>query len=267
MVRKPLRLFALAAALLLCISVSAQAAGKASSTPTPAPREIPEEVVGEIPEIIQQVLDLAYSEMIEIDGANLKTKNKYTKWRNNYEFEWCGGFITWCMLQLDIPQWVWTKTPREEVPGIVHVKEAGVGKLVTGYTRMSRLSLVPQKGFIVVFGNGKSFKGIGATPLYHVGLVYDVQQLSPGKYRITTIEGNVNAPADGTHSKSPHTIRMYIRDYDMSAEKKRNVSLVPEEERTREENTLFSYGYTYENENLYINMFLMPWIPEESDAG
>lgn len=264
--KKSVRLSALLMALLLCLTASAQAAGKSSATPTPAPLEIQTEVIEEIPETIQKLLDLAYNEWIETDGKNLKTKNKYTKWRNNYEFEWCGGFVTWCMLQLEIPQQEWAKTPKEKVPGIVHVKEAGVGKLVTGYTRMSRLTLVPQKGFIAVFGNGKSYKGTGATPLYHVGLVYDVQELSEGKYRITTIEGNVNAPADETHKKSPHTIRMYIRDYDMNAEQKKNITLVPEEERTREENTLFSYGYTYDNENLYLNLFLMPWIPGESAA-
>lgn len=264
--KNSLRLFSLLLALLLCISASAHAAGKSKETPTPAPREISTEVIEDIPETIQQLLDLAYNEMIETDGKNLKRKNKYTTWRNQYEYEWCGGFVTYCMLQMEIPQNTWQKTPMEEVPGIVHVKEAGVGKLVTGYTRMSRLSKIPQKGFIVVFGNGKKFKGTGATYLYHVGLVYDVQELSPGKYRITTIEGNVNAPADETHKKSPHTIRMFIRDYDMNAEIKKNISLVPEEERTREENTLFSYGYTYDNENLYINLFLMPWIPGESSA-
>ena len=264
--KKPIRLSALLLALLLCLSASAQAAGKSGATPTPAPVEIQTEVIEEIPETIQQLLDLAYNEMTETDGKNLKEKNKYTKWRNNGSYGWCGGFITWCMLELEIPQQEWAKTPQEEVSGIVHVKEAGVGKLVTGYTRMNRLTMIPQKGFIAVFGNGKRFNGTGATPLYHVGLVYDVQELSEGKYRITTIEGNVNAPADETHKKSPHTIRMYIRDYDMNASKKENISLVPEEERTQEESTLFSYGYTYNNPNLYLNVFLMPWIPGEDAA-
>ena len=265
--RKSLRLCTLLTALLLLFTASARAAGKASATPTPAPREIETAVVEEIPETIQKLLDLAYAEMIETDAAELKEKNKYTKWRNNGSYGWCGGFITWCMLELGVPQQEWAKTPKEEVPGIVHVKEAGVGKLVTGYTRMSRLSVIPQKGFIVVYGNGKKFKGsIGATPYYHVGLVYDVEELSPGKYRLTTIEGNVDTPRSKEYKHAAHTVRMYIRDYDMNAEKKQNLTLVPEEERTREETKLFSYDYTYGNENLYVTMFLMPWIPGETEV-
>ena len=264
--KKSIRLSALLLALLLCLSASAQAAGKSGATPTPAPVEIQTEVIEDIPETIRQLLDLAYNEMIETDGKELKEKNKYTKWRNNGSYGWCGGFITWSMLELGIPQQEWAKTPKEEVPGIVHVKEAGVGKLVTGYTRMSRLTMVPQKGFIAVFGNGKNFKGIGATPYYHVGLVYDVEELAPGKYRITTIEGNVDTPRSKEYKHAAHTIRMYTRDYDMNADLKQDLSLVPEEERTREETKLFSYNYSYANENLYISMFLMPWIPGEDAA-
>ena len=260
-------LTALLLAFLSCFTSFARAAGKASATPTPAPREISTEVIKDIPETIQQLLDLAYAEMIETDAKDLKEKNKYTKWRNNGSYGWCGGFITWCMLELAVPQQEWAKTPKEEVPGIVHVKEAGVGKLVTGYTRMSRLSMIPQKGFIVVYGNGRKFKNsIGATPYYHVGLVYDVEELSPGKYRLTTIEGNVDTPRSKEYKHAAHTVRMYIRDYDMNAELKQDLTLVPEEERTREETKLFSYAYTYGNENLYVTMFLMPWIPGETEA-
>ena len=101
-----------------------------------------------------------------------------------------------------------------------------------------------------------------------MGLVYDVEKLSDGIYRITTIEGNVGSPGDGTHNRAVHTIRMYVRDYDLNAanagQKDKDLSLVPEEERTQEESALFSYGYTYGNENLYITIFLMPWIPENS---
>ena len=50
---------------------------------------------------------------------------------------------------------------------------------------------------------------------------------------------------------------------DNANKKKEDLSLVPEEERTQEESALFSYDYTYGNPNLYINIFLMPWIPEE----
>ena len=128
---------------------------------------------------------------------------------------------------------------------------------------MNRLSFIPQKGFIAVFGNTNS--KYGASEFYHVGLVYDVELLPNGNYRITTIEGNVSldfTDAEGTRYKASHTVRMYTRDYNPHFEKKKDdLTLVPEEERTREESVIFSYGYTYNNPDMYISYFLMPWVP------
>ena len=262
--------------LILCLLTGTNAFAAKKAAETPVPPEVPAEVIQEIPAAIQQVLNLAYDELIETNGQNLKEKNKFTKWRNNYEFGWCGGFITWCMLQLEIPQKEKNKTPKEEVPGLVHVKEAGVGKLYEGYLRMNRVTSVPQKGFIVVFGNGSNkYVKAGTTPYYHVGLIYDLELLENGKYRMTTIEGNVSldfTDAEGNRTKSGHTIRMYTRDFDPNAEsKKTNLSQVPEEERTQEESLTFSYGYTYKNPAMYITCFLMPWVPGdpalETDSG
>ena len=259
------RAFTLLLALLLLCSSSALAAKKKEA---PVARQITTDVVEEIPETIQKVLDLAYEQWVETDGAELKKKNKYTEWRNKYEYGWCGGFITWLMLQLDIPQAEHKKVPKGEIEGLYHVKEAGVGKLFTGYEKINRITRIPQKGFIAVFGTSKAVKGSGVTPYYHVGLVYDVEKLEEGLYRITTIEGNVNTPGDDTHKKTTHTIRMFTRDYHLNAEKKAdNMTLVPEAERTKEENALFSYGYTYDNKYLYHTIFLMPWIPEETGSS
>ena len=83
---------------LLIFAGTAAADGKAKA------REIRTDVVQDIPDTIQQVLDLAFSEWQAADAQELKTSNKYTLWRNNSEWGWCGGFITWCMLSLDIPQ-------------------------------------------------------------------------------------------------------------------------------------------------------------------
>ena len=259
------RAAALVLALLLLCSSSALAAKKKDA---PVARQITTEVIQEIPETIQQVLDLAYEQLNETDGGELKKKNKFTQWRNNYEYGWCGGFITWLMLQLEVPQAEFKKVPKGEVEGLYHVKEAGVGKLYSGYEKINRITRIPQKGFIAVFGTSKAVKGSGTTPYYHVGLVYDVEKLEEGLYRITTIEGNVTSPGDDTHKKANHTVRMYVRDYHLNAEKKAgNLTLVPEAERTKEENALFSYGYTYDNKYLYHTIFLMPWIPDESAAA
>ena len=240
------RTLALALALILTLTAAPAMAAK-KATPTPAPREITTEVVEEVPETIQQLLDLAYNEWRELDGKKLKRSNKYTKWRNNYEWGWCAGFITWCMLEMNIPQTVWTEIEEGEVEGLVHVKEAGVGKLVTGYTKMHRTTMTPQKGFILIYGKK------GKNGLWHAGLVYDVEKLPNGKYRLTTLEGNVNS-----------SVWMFVHDYDPNAEKKtKNISLVPEEERVSVDANAFSYKYTYNDKDLYVNMFLMPWVPEE----
>lgn len=242
--------------ILLCTSFAA--AEKKKKAAEDVIRPITTEVVREVPETIQKVLDLAYDQLIEVNGKNLGEKNKYTKWRNNYKFGWCGGFITWCMLQFDIPMEEKNKIEEGEVEGIVHVKEADVSKLNTGYRKMNRITNVPQKGFLCVYGNvGKG----GTGKYYHVGLVYDVVKLSEGKYRITTIEGNVTGK----------TVRMYIRDYDMNlaADPKtvtKDMTLVPKDERDQEESKIFSYGYAYKNRQMYISHFLMPWIPEEEPA-
>ncbi len=264
MMNRICRAAALLLSLLLLFSSTSLAAKEEYTV-----REITTEVLQEIPETIQQVLDLAYQEWIDTDAKNLKKKNKYTTWRNQGEFSWCGGFVTYCMLQLGIPQEEKNHIKDGDVEGLVHVKEAGVGKMYTGYAKMNRITLVPQKGFIAVFGTSKAFKGSGSTAYYHVGLVYDVEKLSDGKYRLTTIEGAVTSPGDETHRKAGYTVRMYVRDYDYQAalEKKtksKDLLLVPEEERTQEESALFSYHYSYDNKNEYITVFLMPWIPEET---
>ena len=267
MMNRICRTVALLLSLLLLFSSSALAAKEEYTV-----REITTEVVQDIPETIQQVLDLAYQEWIDTDAQNLKNKNKYTTWRNQGKFSWCGGFVTYCMLQLGIPQEEKNHIKAGEVEGLVHVKEAGVGKLYTGYAKMNRITRVPQKGFIAVFGTSKAFKGSGSTPYYHVGLVYDVERLSDGKYRLTTIEGAVTSPGDETHPKAGYTVRMYVRDYDlnMASDKKqkpKDMTLVPKEERDREESNIFSYGYAYTKKNMYITIFLMPWIPEESQES
>ncbi len=256
------RLALLLLVIFLLMDTSA-ALAKGKSTPTPLPPEVPAEVLQEIPGTIRDVLDLAYSELLEVNGQELKKKNKYTKWRNNYEFGWCGGFVTWCMLELGIPQDTWQNTPKNEVQGLVHVKEAGQGKMYTGYEKMNRITMIPQKGFVVMYGNTDS--KYGASEFYHIGLVYDVELLDNCLYRITTIEGNVTLDfkeEDGTRHKAGHTVRMYTRDYNPNAEKKKDdLTLVPEEERDQEESVIFSYDYTYNNPAMYISYFLMPWVP------
>ena len=212
------RALALMFVLIFCCSSSLAAKKK---TPEYTAREIDPEVIRDIPDDIQNMLDIAYQQLIPMEEKN--------------------------------------KIEDGEVGGLFHVKEAGVGKLYEGFAKLNRITRVPQKGFIAVYGNEGSG---GSTPYYHVGLVYDVEKLSDGIYRITTIEGNVKG----------HTVRMYVRDYDMNKasdkkQKPKDMTLVPEEERDREETNIFSYGYAYTKKKMYLTIFLMPWIPEESQAA
>ncbi len=118
--------------------------------------------------------------------------------------------------------------------------------------------MIPQKGFIILYGEENNYK-------IHVGIVYDVQKLNSGKYRLTTIEGNMS-----------NTVRMYIADYepvDVYHEQNRspktsNLSPVPEEEREGEVGKSRTYDLRYKGKSKkkpwYVTCFLMPWIPGES---
>lgn len=252
-----LRMTALAL-LLAMLCPAAFAAPKA--TPTPPPLAI-ETTLTEPPAPIQNMLDIAYREWQEVDGKNLGDINKYTKWRNNYKWEWCAGFVTWCLLEAGIPMEELADIRAKEdendywrTGGLYHVKEGSPGKLVRGYQVMERTTMMPQKGFIVIYG-------CSYNKVIHAALVYDVEDLGGGKYRLTTLEGNIK-----------NSVRMYIRDYDMNAEvntnktKSTNLTVVPEEERVLPESSILDYSImtgkvggktcTY-----YIDKFLMPWVP------
>ena len=250
------RISALLAALILLCSSSALAAKKAKATPTPAPVEIQPEPA-DPPELIRRMLDIAYGEWETVNGKDQGVKNKYTTWYNNYNWgrnSWCAGFVTWCMLEAGIPQ-----APQDEVLNyeegtcpepVFHVKGSAPKKMTPGYLHMHRTSVIPQKGFVVLYGE-KSNKYV------HVGIVYDVELKADGKYRLTCIEGAMK-----------NTVRMFVYDYDPNAENKlKNISFVPKDERTREESKIFTYGKHTQRAAYYVNCFLMPWIPEEAEYG
>lgn len=236
------KLLAMVLAMMLLGTCSAQVA-KGEPTPTPPPVDTLTEVVAP-PQEIQAVLDLAYAEWETLAGKTLARVNKYTEWRGKgVGFGWCGGFVTWCMLQCEIPMAALSDIEEAPVEGVFHVMEASVGKLLRGYQKMGRATMVPQPGFLLVYG--KSYN-----KTIHVGLVYDVESLGDGKYRITTIEGNMS-----------NRVKMYVHDYDLYAENiEKNLTVVPEEERTQEETSYFNYRM--QENTWYVNRFLMPWIPE-----
>ena len=239
--------------VLLLIPVSLAQAAKSAPTPTPPPLEISQEVL-QPPAQVQQMLDIAHDEWVAAKDKTFKRVNKYTEWRGKgVGFGWCGGFITWCMMEAGIPMAEIEEIEEGPVSGVVHVKEAAVSKLLQGYQRMYRSTLVPQKGFLVVYG-AQSYNRTN-----HIGLVVDVQPLGDGKYRLTTLEGNMGS-----------TVKMFVHDYDMLAEETQNLTEVPAEERVEKESKNFSYEVKYlwnaqktKKYFFWINCFLMPWLPGE----
>jgi len=235
-------------ALLLSLSLlltAGPALAKSKATPTPEPIDISVEPV-DPPEQIQNLLNIAYNEWETVAGKDQGKKNKYTTWYNNYEWgknAWCAGFVTWCMLEAEIPQDTLENIrnmPEEAPEPIYHVKGSTPAKLAAGYLHMHRTSRIPQKGFVVLYGE-KSNKYV------HVGIVYDVELLENGKYRLTTIEGAMK-----------NTVRMFVYDYDPAADMKKDVSYLPDEERTQEETKVFTYKKHGSGDGWYVNCFLMP---------
>lgn len=244
------RLISLLLILLMLPAVSL--AAKAKATPTPPPMEILAEPA-DPPAEIQRLREIAYDEWVTVNGKDQGVKNKYTTWYNNYNWgrnSWCAGFVTWCMLEAEIPQMPQDDLKEAVEEGsapepIFHVKGSAPKKMAPGYLYMHRTSAVPQPGFIVLYGEGSN-------RYVHVGIVYDVTLKPDGMYRLTCIEGAMK-----------NTVRMFVYDYNPNASKKeKNIVLLPKEERTEEETKIFTYGSHVKGKTWYVNCFLMPWVPE-----
>ena len=228
---------------VLMLTMPALAEESAPAEATAAPQTESVDNADEVPELIQQVLDIAHNEWETLAGKRLDKSNKYTWWRcgKGCKFGWCGGFVTWCMLEAGVPMDELKHVP-DSVTGVYHVKEASVGKLLKGYEKLGRTTNIPRPGYPVVYAVRKS-----ANKTIHVGLVYQVEDRGNGIYRLTTIEGNVS-----------NRVKMYIYDYDSSEDAiGSNMTPVPEDERTLEPNVYTSYKL--HDKAWYINTFLMSW--------
>ena len=147
-------------AFLLLLSLGTNGALAAKSTPTPPPVQI-ETALAEPPAEIQRMLDIAYNEFVTLNGQRLPESNKYTQWFNRYEWEWCAGFVTWCLLEAGIPVDVLENIKEEAAKsddgllhkeGLFNLKASTPGKFLRGNMILERTTMMPQKGFILIYG-------------------------------------------------------------------------------------------------------------------
>ena len=258
------RIAAFLAVFLVLISAShAVAAGKTPAA-TPEPVAIPADVL-EPPEQIKNMIAIAENEWSTLNGKGLPRSNKYTKWYNQYEWGWCAGFTSWCGIQAGIPNAtlnaVMKKSEGKNAPVFI-CSAVSPAKQLRACQHLGRTAMIPQKGFFMLYGDGKN-------TTVHIGLVTDVVLLDNGKYRITTIEGNMRAKEGNTRT----TVVKYVADYvpvDVYSEQgphpaASNLSQVPEEERDTAESKNFSYRLRVSDSDRtdwYVTCFLMTWIPE-----
>ena len=243
-----------------CSLCTGALAAKGKATPTPAPLEIPADPV-EPPEQIRRMLDIAYADWLDAAGktrgevttrnGKKVVRNKYTQWRNDYYWNsngWCAGFVTWCMLEAEIPQVSYKeikKMPEEAPEPVYSITDSTPKNLFLGFQHLHRITRIPQKGFIILYGEGNN-------KFTHVGIVYDVARVGDGVYRLTTLEGAMGA----------NTVKMFVFDYDMNAAEKKNVARIPEEAQTEEESDMFTYALHGKAKNpWYVVKFMMPWVP------
>ena len=253
--------------LVMClVLVSASALAKGKATATPPPLEITTEVITP-PPLIQHMLEIAHGEWENVDGKDQGEKNKYTTWYNNYNWgknKWCAGYVTWCMLEAGVPlvtldsklknvdpMPLCIKDLPEEAPvPVCHVRSSSPSNMVPGYEYMHRTTMIPQKGFVVLYSS-PSIKFI------HVGIVYDVEPLGDGRYRLTTLEGAMK-----------NTVRKFVYDYDPNAELKNNISPVPDDQHEGENTKTFTYELRKtDGKKWFVRFFMMPWVPGEEEAA
>ena len=207
--------------LMMCLL---SAGALADPTPTPPPLDIPQEVLTP-PTLIQNVLDIAYNEWESLGGSALKKSNKYTKWRNNYEWGWCAGFITWCMLEAGVPMMDSDKAVLDAAKasedgfcpteGVTYVKLANVGDLLTSYLAMNRTTNIPQPGYLLVYGASYS------------RYIHDYDMNADEAQNLSMV------PADERALEAARNLDYEIPQGTVGGKK----------------------------HNFYVNCFLMPWVP------
>lgn len=197
-----------------------------------------------VPAEITSAIDLALSEWEDASGSGFKRSNKYTTWYYgpSASFGWCGAFTSYSLGNAGVPQ-AETDTYRKLAPlpdGQPYgVREAGVPKLLAGYTNLDRISNVPRAGYLVIYGKMGGYKTM------HVGLVTRAENRGDGVYLLETVEGNLSS-----------RIKRLTYLYDSKAkDPKRNMSMLPEDEQTEPQ----VFQYRLNSEDWRVTAFAQTW--------
>ena len=188
------------------------------------------------PDEIQKAIEIAQAEWRYWHGHALKKSNKYTLWycRRPCSFGWCGGFVGWCLDEAGVPMYRVEKAQPVADGQPYAIAEAGVGKILKGYTKMDRLSKIPRPGYLVIYAVRDS-----VNKTVHVGMVTKAEPMENGRYLITTVEGNVS-----------NTVKSYQYYYDSLDDTQHNMIELPKEEWTGE-----NMSYALHSGDWYINTF------------
>ena len=258
------RLFWMFAAFVFLLSGISTAAGENPATVSSDMSLISSDVL-EPPALITKMISIAEKEWETLKGRGLPRSNKYTKWVNSGSWGWCAGFTSWCAIKAGIPHATLNevlKNSKGKNEPVFVCSAVSPAKQLRSNQHIGRTTMIPQKGFFMVYGE-RSY------PTVHIGLVCDVERLSNGKYRLTTIEGNMRAKEGNTKT----TLVKYIADYEPVDVYHRqnqktvtsNLTQVPPDERSIEETSSFSYRLRVsdtDRSDWYVTCFIMTWIPE-----
>ncbi len=255
---KRVRALALIIFLAFCAS-AASASGLPEATATPEPLQIPARGA-EPPGMICDMVDAARAEWESLNGKKLARSNKYTRPFNEGEWGWCAGFTSWCARKADVPRASLNTIlhmPEDESAPVFTCYTTSPGKYLRAFQHLHRTTMIPRKGFWILYGDGANY-------CVHIGIVAEAELLENGKYRLTTIEGNMK-----------NTVVMYLSDYEPvdvfnqqnGAPKSSNLTAVPAEERMLDESVNLTYRIRVsdaDGSDWYVTCFLMTWIPEDN---
>ncbi len=194
------------------------------------------------PALIQGAVELALNEWRDNLGKTFTQRNKYTAWYcgtgPGCYFGWCGGFVSYCLDTAGVPMDDYNESVPHPGGEPYAVFAAGVGKLWTGYHKMERITNIPRKGYLVIYGQRDY------TTVIHIGMITDVVDRGDGVYELSTVEGNVS-----------NRIKRYRYLYDSRNADERNMSALPVEEQTED-----VYQYELHQKNWYIFAVCQTWF-------